>query len=228
MHYYLRTNHVNKMAPCASNKKSAAPKIKAAPKAAAQVSPDLIDLGTQPDSDSPAQGSAGGEGGPPRPEVRRIRPEDMTNEERIAFGLEFPPDGQGHPDADHSPEPIRIRKVKPESPCKRSKTGSPGRAEPPFPGRTPPNPNDEIMTGDVSPTGPFVQPEEFMATSRFPVDWAAIRADEEASNTMKDDDPAPVTPPPLDNTVKDDNPAPLTPPAPQASSCSPLPQGSSS
>ena len=135
----------------------------------------------------------------------------MTNEERIAFGLELPPDGHGHPDADHSPEPVRIRKVKPESPCKRSQTGSPPRS----PGRTPPNPNDEIMTGDVSPTVPFVQPEEFMATSRFPIDWAAMRAEEEASNTMKDDNPAPVTPPPLDNTMRDDNPAPLTPPAPQ-------------
>ena len=178
VHYHKPSIYVNKMAPRAANKKSVAPKKKAAPKAAAQGSPDLIDLSTLPDSGSPAQGSAGGEGGPPHPEARRIRPEDMTNEERIAFGLEPHPDGQGHPDADHSPEPTRIRKVKPESPCKRSKTGSPSRS----PGRTPPNPNlDEEMAGDVSPTVASVQLEEFMAFSRFPLDWVAIAADAEGA-----------------------------------------------
>ena len=227
VHYYQPSNHVNKMAPRATNKKSAAPKKIAALKAAAQGSSDYVDLSNLPDTDSPAQSSAGGESGPPRPGAHRIRPEDMTNEERIAFGLAPSPDGQGHPDADHSPEPTRIRKVKPESPCKRSKIGSPPRS----PGRTPPNPNlDELMTGDDSPTVPFEQPEEFMATSRFPFDWAAIVADAGSAgerflatgrtdgqgdtNTVMEDDPAPVTPAPQDNAMKDDDPAPLTP-APQ-------------
>ena len=89
MHYHQPSIYVNKMAPRAANKKSVALK-KAAPKAMAQGSPDLIDLITLPDSGSPAQGSTGGEGGPPHPEARRVRPEDMTNAERIAFGLETP------------------------------------------------------------------------------------------------------------------------------------------
>ena len=187
------------MAPRATNKKSATPKRMAAPKAAAHGSPDYVDLSNLPDSGSPALGSTEGGVGLPRPEDRRVRPEDMTNEERIAFGFALHPDGQGPPIADHSPEPSRVRKVKPESPCKRSKKGSPSRS----PGRTPPNPNlDEFMDGEVSPTVPFEQPEEFMATSRFPLDWAAIAAeaedagDEEGDKTVKDESPEPDPPAP--------------------------------
>ena len=66
------------------------------------------------------------------------------------------------------------------------------------------------MTGDVSPTVPFAQPEEFVASSRFPLDWAAIAADAEGDGERFLSRPA------EDDGKKDDipKPAPHSPPAP--------------
>ena len=178
---------------CKKTARSATPKKNATQKSVeSRPAPECVDMSDLPDSGG--QDELSDWEGLIHPGGVKFRPGDMTHEKRVAAGFApLPePDGQGHPVADHSPEHSQVKKVKPESPCKRPKKGS----QPPSPGRTP-NPN-LMQTGEVSPTQPFFQPDE-LPVMILDLAGGVDGAMDDGDKDMKIEDPlvgAPVLPPP--------------------------------